>query len=431
MFVLYNTPEGRGIMETIILHADLNSFYASVECLYNPAIRNLPVAVCGNVENRHGIVLAKNQQAKAVGIRTGEAVWQAKLKAANLVVVPPHYDRYLRFGNLAREIYCSYSEKVQPFGMDEAWIDISFPGRTMDQGYEIAEKIRRHIKFELGITVSIGVSFNKVFSKLGSDMKKPDAVTVIDRDNYKDKVWPLDVGELLYVGYATKRKLNSWNINTIGELANIDVVFIREKLGKCGTILKDYAMGNDYSPVENTEHETIIKSIGNSTTPPKDLCSTEDIKITSFVLAESVARRLREHGLKGKTVQIYIRDCDLESFERQGQLSDYTNISSEIADRAMKLVKANWYFNKPVRSFGIRVTDLASSKGPIQISIFKEENKRFKTMDLEYSIDSIRKRYGPYAVQRAVLIHGRDCGDLSDSTEALMRKVSFNTGEKR
>ncbi|OQB51295.1 MAG: DNA polymerase IV [Firmicutes bacterium ADurb.Bin146] len=431
MFVLYNIPEDRGIMESIILHADLNSFYASVECLYNPAIRDLPVAVCGSVENRHGIVLAKNQQAKKVGIKTGEAVWQARLKAANLVVVPPHYDRYLRFGNLAREIYCSYSQRVQPFGMDEAWIDISFPGRTIEQGYEIAQQIRKRIKFELGITVSIGVSFNKVFSKLGSDMKKPDAVTVISRENYKDLVWPLDVGELLYVGRATKKKLSNWNINTIGDLANADAVFIHDKLGKCGTILKDYATGNDYSPVENTEHETIIKSIGNSTTPPKDLCSLEDIRITSFVLAESVARRLREHGLKGKTVQIYMRDCDLEGFERQGQLSDYTNISTEIAHRAIKLVKANWYFQKPVRSFGIRVTDLASSKGPIQISIFKEENKRFKAMDLEYSIDSIRKRYGPYAIQRAALLNTRSCGDLSDSTEALMREVSFNTGEAR
>jgi DNA polymerase-4 len=418
-------------MESIILHADLNSFYASVECLYNPAIRNLPVAVCGSVENRHGIVLAKNQPAKMVGIKTGEAIWQAKLKAANLLVVPPHYDRYLRFGNLARKIYGTYSQRVEPFGMDEAWIDISFPGRSISDGYEIANQIRERIKFELGITVSIGVSFNKIFAKLGSDMKKPDAVTVISKENYKEKVWPLDVGELLYVGRATKRKLRNWNINTIGDLAQADALFIRNKLGKCGTILKDYALGNDYSQVENTEHETIIKSIGNSTTPPKDLCSLEDIRITSFVLSESVARRLREHGLKGKTVQIYMRDCDLEGFERQGQLKDYTNISTEIAHKAISLVEANWFFNKPIRSFGVRVSDLASSKGPIQISIFKEENKRFKVMDLEYSIDTIRKRYGPYAIQRAALMQTRQFGDLSDNTEALMREVSFNTGEAR
>ena len=211
-------------MESIILHADLNSFYASVECLYNPAIRNLPVAVCGSVENRHGIVLAKNQPAKMVGIKTGEAIWQAKLKAANLLVVPPHYDRYLRFGNLARKIYGTYSQRVEPFGMDEAWIDISFPGRSISDGYEIANQIRERIKFELGITVSIGVSFNKIFAKLGSDMKKPDAVTVISRENYKEKVWPLDVGEILYVGIATKRKLRNWNINTIGDLAQADAL---------------------------------------------------------------------------------------------------------------------------------------------------------------------------------------------------------------
>ena len=418
-------------MESIILHADLNSFYASVECLYNPSIRDLPVAVCGSVENRHGIVLAKNQPAKMVGIKTGEAVWQAKQKAANLVVVAPHYDRYLRFGNLAREIYGSYSARVEPFGMDEAWIDISFPGRTIQDGYAIAHEIRERVKFELGITVSIGVSFNKVFAKLGSDMKKPDAVTLITKEDYKQKVWPLAVEELLYVGRATKKKLNDWNINTIGDLACAEAAFIHNKLGKCGSILKDYAMGNDYSLVENIEHETIIKSIGNSTTPPKDLCSFDDIRITSYVLAESIARRLREHGLKGKTIQIYLRDCDLESFERQGQLKDYTNISNEIANKAVSLVTANWFFQKPVRSFGIRVTDLASSKGPIQISIFKEENRRFKIMDLEYSIDDIRKRYGPYAIQRAILLKGKQFGDLSNGTEALMRQVSFNIGESR
>lgn len=418
-------------MDTIILHADLNSFYASVECLYDPVIRDLPVAVCGSVVNRHGIVLAKNAYAKKVGIQTGEAVWQARKKAANLVVVEPHYDRYLRFGNMAREIYNSYSQQVEPFGMDEAWLDISAPGRTIEDGARIADEIRRRIRFELGITVSIGVSFNKVFAKLGSDMKKPDAITVISNNNYKKLVWPLAVGELLYVGWSTKKKFYNWDINTIGDLANADSKFLQDRLGKVGPILQQYARGYDYSSVDDLGHESVIKSIGNSTTPPKDICSYDEIKLTAYVLSESVARRLREHGLKGKTVQVHIRDSELSCYERQAQLKDYTNISSEIADKAMSLVKANYFFQTPMRSFGIRVCDLSSSDGPLQISVFKEENRRFRLMDLETSIDSIRKRYGPYAVQRAVLLKRREFGDLGDTTEALMRKVSFNTGENR
>ncbi len=418
-------------MEPIILHADLNSFYASVECLYDPSIRDKPVAVCGSPELRHGIVLAKNELAKKAGIKTGEVIWEAKIKAPNLLVVPPKYDRYLRIGNMAREIYGRYSQQVEPFGMDEAWIDISYPNRTLEEGYKIAWEIKEKIKFELGITASIGVSFNKIFAKLGSDMKKPDAVTLISRDNYKQKAWPLPVEELLYVGRATKRKLNRYNIHTIGELAQCDREFLQQKLGKWGPVLRAYALGQDFSRVENQGYQSVIKSIGNGTTPPEDLNTYEDVKITVLVLAESVARRLREQGLKGKTVQIYVRDCDLESFERQGQLLDYSNVSRDIAGKALEILKNNWLFQKPIRSFSLRVTNLVSQERHIQLSLFEEDNKKYKLVDLEKSIDQVRSRYGAYAVQRACLLETKHLGDISSDLEASMREVSFNVGEKR
>lgn len=300
-----------------ILHCDLNNFYASVECLYQPAIRGKPVAVCGDPALRHGIVLAKNNLAKARGVRTGDAIWQAKQKCPGLVCVPPHYARYLQYSRQARRIYEDYTDRVEPFGLDECWLDLTGCEHLHGDGRTVADELRRRIREELGVTASVGVSFCKVFAKLGSDMKKPDATTVIAKDQFRDVVWPLPVGELLYVGRATKRRLERYSIRTIGDLARADYDFIVERLGKMGAVIWGWANGLDSAPVRTAGQEEIIKSIGNSTTAPRDLATEDEVRITLRALSESVAHRLRQHRLLCATVQVHMRLNNLLSFERQ------------------------------------------------------------------------------------------------------------------
>ena len=287
-------------MERCILHCDMNNFYASVECLYRPEIRNKPVAVTGDVESRHGIVLAKNMIAKKMGVTTGEAIWQAKNKAPNLVCVPPDYSKYLRFSRLARNILYNYTDRVEAFGLDENWADITGSLGLFSSAYDIAEEIRQRVKDELGVTVSIGLSWNKIFAKLGSDYQKPDAITVITKDNYQDIVWPLPVSDLLYVGRATTRKLLSRGIVTIGDLANSDPLLLQMFLGKWGLTLSSFAKGLDESPVRHIDERAVIKSIGNSITAPRDLTNDLDARLLFICLAESVAARLRENMLKSR-----------------------------------------------------------------------------------------------------------------------------------
>ena len=291
-------------MERVILHCDANAFYASVECLYTPSIRHRPVAVCGSVEERHGIVLTKNQIAKQFGVQTGEAIWQARQKCPDLICVPPDYGLYIRFSKRMRRIYEEYSDRVESFGLDEAWIDLSSPGLTVRGGERIAHEIRLRVKRELGITVSVGVSFNKIFAKLGSDMKKPDAVTVIPVDSFREKVWPLPVGDLLFVGPATRRKLADMNVRTIGDLARFDAECLRGRLGKPGLVLKAYAAGLDRSPVMPADARMAIQSVGNSATPPHDLQTPADVRCLCYLLAESVAARLRQEGLRARCVSL-------------------------------------------------------------------------------------------------------------------------------
>lgn len=391
-------------MDRIILHSDMNSFYASVECLYNPAIRDKPVVVGGSVEHRHGIILTKNIIAKKYGIKTGEAIWQAKQKCPDLVVVPPNYSLYLRFSKEARDIYRDYTDLIESFGIDEAWLDVSESAQLFGTGEKIANEIRRRIKEELGITASLGVSYNKIFAKLGSDIKKPDATTVINRDNFKSIVWGLPVKDLLYVGRSTYKKLANIGILTIGALACSPLALLKSILGKWGEYLWLFANGYDESPVVKLDHTGAIKGIGNSMTTPRDLEDNEDVKIMLYVLSESVAERLRRHNLKGKTVQISIRDNELASIERQAKLSSNSLISREIAEKAFQIFKANWVWQKPIRSIGVRATDLITADSCTQLSLFEDENQRIKQEQLEYSIDNIRRRFGHYSVQRALLL---------------------------
>ena len=385
------------------MHSDCNSFYASVECLHRPEIRDKPVAVGGDVEQRHGIILAKNQIAKKYNIKTGEALWQARQKCPDLVIVPPRFELYMRFSKLARQIYFDYTDQVEPFGLDECWLDVT--GSTVKgDGMSIAQEISERIKYELGITVSIGVSYNKIFAKLGSDYKKPDAITRIGKDNFKDIAWPLPVGDLLYVGRATRSKLERYAVHTIGDLANTPERTLKSWFGKWGEILYCFSNGLDMAPVAVFDDALPVKSIGNSSTTPRDLMTDEDVKIILYVLSDSVARRLREQGFKGRTVTIYIRDNELFSITRQHAMKHYTNITSEISGAGLELFRQNYRWYKPIRSIGISISDLVADTTPTQTDLYCDELSRERKEHLDVTVDWLKNRFGSYAVQPAVLL---------------------------
>ena len=414
-------------MERVILHSDMNNFYASVECLYQPWIRNKPVAVCGDAQARHGIVLAKNNIAKRYHIQTGEAIWEAKQKCGDLVVVPPNYEKYIHFSNVAREIYAEYSDRVESFGLDECWLDCTESTGLFGDGKAIADKIRRRIKYELGVTNSVGVSFNKVFAKLGSDMKKPDATTVISQSDFRQKVWPLPVKELLYVGKATSAKLNRYGIQTIGDLAHYDVKYLKSWLGKWGVVLWRFANGLDNSPVQHLEARPLIKSIGNSITCIRDLTCDTDVKIVVYVLAESVAERLRMNHIHCQTVQVSIRDHTLQSFERQGALGECTNLSSVIAQKAFSLFTRNYSWEKsgPIRSIGVRACKLSLQEEAKQISFLPEQVKRQKQELVEQTVDEIRSRFGHYAIGRGIMLSDPNLSHFSPKDDHVIFPVSY------
>lgn len=398
----------------------MNNFYASVECLHRPHTRNKPVVVGGDEELRHGIVLAKNYLAKAAGIRTGEALWQARQKCPELVVLPPNYPLYLRYAKFAREIYSDYTAKIEPFGLDEAWLDV-----TGDNGMAVANTIRERIKYELGVTASVGVSYNKIFAKLGSDIKKPDATTVISRKNYQSIAWPLPVEELLYVGHATKGKLARFGITTIGDLAATPAPFLHRLFGKVGDMLYSFANGLDESPVKRIDEESLIKSIGNSTTTPRDLVCNEDVKVTLYVLCESVCARMCEHGFMCHTVQIFIRDNALYRFERQAKLPRPSHISNEIAAAAMQLFLKNYTWTKPIRSIGVRCTDLIPSNIPLQLSLFDDECGRQKQQMLDNAVNSLRQRFGHFIIQRASVLADRPLSGIDPKGDHIIHPVGF------
>lgn len=409
-------------MSRTILHIDLNNFYASVACLYQPELRDKPVAVCGNVEARHGIILAKNYPAKKLGIKTGEAIWEAKQKCPELILVPPDFKKYLRFSRMARKIYSDYTDQIESFGIDEAWIDVT-GSKQFGSGETIANEIRRRFRDELGLTGSVGVSFNKIFAKLGSDMKKPDATTVISRGNFKDKVWPLPVEDLLYVGRSTKRKLYGRAIYTIGDLANRDVESLQLLLGVWGTTLWSFANGLDIAPVRHQGEETIIKSVGNSTTTHRDLVDLQDVKLIIYVLSESVAARLRAQNLKCSTIAIHVRSKDLTSFDRQRKLDKATYISSDIARAAIQIFNDHYRWNQPIRSIGVRGADLVSAHGHVQLDLFAGDNLNLEM--LEKAVDGLRRRFGHYSIQRCAMLLDDKLTGFSPKDDHVIHPVSY------
>ena len=388
------------------MHSDLNNFYASVELLKRPEYKDVPVIVTGSKEDRHGIVLAKNYIAKSFGVKTGEVIWEAERKCKNLVSFPADFASYVRISEQVRNIYARFTDKIEPFGIDECWLDVTDSEKLFGGGESIAQQIRAAVKEEIGITVSVGVSYNKVFAKLGSDMKKPDAVTVISKDNYKDTVWKLPVEDLLFVGKATKRKLNSLAIYTIGDLAKTEEKILRSYLGIWGTNLHRFACGEDDSPVEYSRTSKDLKSIGNSLTNYRDAETVEEVETLILLLSESVAARLRESGLgKAKTVVLSVEDNSLKWISKQTQLDVPSKSAVDIAKCCYRLFRNTYTWEKAVRGVGVAVRDFTMGSEQLTVDFNAVQNERFERLD--DAVDGIRRKYGNTSVLRARILQDK------------------------
>lgn len=407
-----------------ILHSDLNNFYASVECRRRPELAGKPVIVCGSKEDRHGIVLAKNMLAKSCGVRTGDVIWEAKRKCPGVVEIPADFPEYLRFSKKVRRIYERYTDRVEAFGIDECWLDVTESLSLFGSGWEIAEEIRNSVKSELGVTVSVGVSYNKIFAKLASDLKKPDAVTVISAENYRDIVWSLPAEELLYVGKATKRKLSGVGIYTIGDIARAEESFLLRRLGKWGSYLWRFANGLDDTEVVRVGEEENVKSIGNSLTNYRDLENEEEVFTLIWLLADSVAMRLRESGLgRARTVHLWVRDAKLSDFGRQARLPRASRSGSEIGAFACKLFSESYPWRERVRGVGVSVSGF--ERGNEQLDLFSDSGKEEKSERLDETLDRIRKKYGNNIIQRAVIKKDKRLSELDVKGEHVVHPENF------
>ena len=405
-------------MDRTVLHSDLNNFYATVEKKLFPELEGKPVAVCGDKEARHGIVLAKSEEAKKFGVKTGDVIWEAERKCPGIIIRPARFPEYVRLSRAVRDIYARYTDLIEPFGIDECWLDVTHSG-VFGDGEQIAERIRAEVKKELGLTVSVGVSFNKVFAKLASDLKKPDAVTVADRGNFKEKIWPLPVSALLFVGRATDKKLSKVGIATIGQLAAADVSFLREYLGKWGETLSLYARGEDDAPVRNMNETADLKSIGNSLTYREDIYKFEDVKRLIYVLSESVAARLNESGLgKADTVHLWVRDKELKNYSFQKKIRP-TALCGEIAEEAYRLFRAQYTARRAVRGLGVTVSGF--DKGVRQLSFDDVTGDYAKKERAEQAVDKIRRKYGYSKIQRGIMYEDKSTLFMDVRGERLVR----------
>ena len=401
------------MQDRVILHCDLNNFYASAECVAHNEWRDVPLAVCGNPELRHGVVLAKNEIAKKAGIKTGDVIWQAKQKAPELVVVQPHFDLYMSYSKQMFALYNDYTDMVEPFGADECWLDVTGSQKLFGDGKQIADAIRERVKKESGLTCSVGVSFNKVFAKLGSDLKNPDATTVIDRDNYKRLIWCLPADQMLMIGRRTYERLKQLNIVTIGDLARADGNMLKSNFGINGIKMKEYAMGDDSEPVREAVKHRDMKSIGHGMTAVRDIETVEDARDLIYYLSEKVGARMRKANVRGSLVSVGMRDSTLFSIVRQKKLPMPTYSSTEIAECALAVFKENWN-GDPMRTITVGVSKLEDDKEPRQLSFFADDVRNDKLEKLDETLDKITEKYGS-VVHRASLI-GRDF--IYDKTDA-------------
>ena len=391
-------------MDRTILHCDCNSYFASVECISHPELKRVPMAVCGDPESRHGIILAKNELAKAYGIQTAETIWQAKRKCPQLTLVVPHHDLYEQISDQINEIYGQYTDLVEPFSIDESWLDVTGTLHTFGSGERIANELRRRIREEIEITISVGVSFNKIFAKLGSDYKKPDATTCITRVNYQTILWPLPARDMMFVGSTTAERLARMGIATIGDIAHAGRDQLRLILGRSGETIWEYAAGEDCSLVRRADESEQPKSIGNSITFPHDLVGRQEICAGLLALCDQVGSRLRKHGLYCATVQIQIKDPLLATISRQQKLAAPTNVTRELYEAAVAIADKSWSMSSPVRLLSVTAANLGDCCTEQMTLIGDTTEGKLKNAKLDRAMDSIRSRFGKDSISYARLM---------------------------
>ena len=404
--------------DRLILHSDLNNFYASVECALNPELRDVPLAVAGNPERRHGVVLAKNAIAKKAGVKTGDVIWEAEAKCPGLKIVPPHFDLYTRYSNRIFELYTRFTSQVEPFGPDECWLGCTGSTRLFGDGEEIAKRILAEVKKETFLTVSVGVSFSKPLAKLCSDAAEPDGYFTATRDDYREKLWKRDVGDLMMVGRKTVPTLNRLNIHTIGDLALADEKLLSSVLGVNGVKLKHAALGDDGEPVREYDKRRKTESVGHGMTAVKDLLDPEDVRAVICYLSEKIAARMIKYGVKGSGVHVDLRSFELRHASKQMKLSRPTLSSADIADAAFTMAMSLQREHAvPLRTISVSVFDLSPSDGAVQLSMFDE--KQVKRESLEKAIDGIKRKYGRDTIKRANLIARDFIYDKDDDEDFL------------
>ena len=416
-----------------ILHIDMNAFYASVAQHLDPSPRGKTVVVAGDPEKRSGIILAKSRQAKVAGVKTADAIWQAKQKCPDLIIVPPDYAAYKRYSKLARLLYYEYINQVEPFGLDESWIDVTgslrlFGGDPM----LIAQEISERVKEELGLTVSVGVSWNKVFAKLGSDTDSGDGIIEITRENYKDLAWPMPASEMIYVGPATMKKLHAAGYETIGDLAHAGDYFLKNRFGKIGFMLRSFARGEDMSPVrvmdpKRADVDYVIKGIGNGLTAPRDLVCEADVKALVWLLSESVSQRLRESLFRCRTIAVGVCAHDFTGYSRQRTLRVPTCLTSDIANMAMELIRENQPLDEchAIRAIHVRTSNLVTMREPLQVDLFGDAEEILKRERLDFAIDELRRRFGNKCVHRAVELTDEVMGTLDIKRDNTVHPIGF------
>lgn len=411
-------------MERTILHCDLNNFYASVECAKDPSLRDIPLAIAGNQELRHGIILAKNQLAKEMGIKTGQAIWEAKQICQDLVLLPPDFKEYRRCSKMVKEIFTDYTDLIEDFGIDESWLDVTQSKALFGDGVSIAKAIQKRIYYEIGLTSSIGVSFNKIFAKLGSDYKKPMGLTVITQENYRDIVWPLPVDDLLYVGRSTTDKLHRLGIRTIGDLAQCNYGKLKQILGKWGEYLWQFANGEDHSEVAKQTYIFPIKSIGNGITAPRDIYDIEDFRLIAYVLCESIVARMREQHLAARCISVQFRNTNLISFTRQMTFSVPIYTVKRLVDIAVSLCENNYHFQTPLRSMSISVSRLLSRNAYHQLSLFEDfDDTQEEAVDIV--MEQIRRRFGTFSVRRCSMKSDLELTGFDPFLDHTIHPVNF------
>lgn len=406
-------------MERIIIHSDMNSCYASIECSLNPELKGKPVAVGGSVEDRHGIILAKTAEAKKFGVSTGEAIWQAQKKCPDLIVVPPHFDIYAKYSALARDIYRRYTDKIEPMGLDEAWCDITGSLLLFGSVENITDGIRKAFREELGITVSIGVSYNKIFAKLGSDLAGIDEVVTITKENYRDVVWPLKVESIMGVGRNTARKLHGYCIHTVGDLAGTDSEWLRLTLGVAGVDLWRYANGYDNSRVMSDGYDREIKSIGHGVTCKEDMTNDEEVWLAFLKLSQDVSKRLKNEHLCAQGVQISVRDSFLMTRQFQCETGYPTQSAMDIAKVALKLFKENYQWRNNVRALSVRAINLCSEDTPVQLDLSGEYINHDRQKCIDDTTLMLREKFGSDALFNCSMMMEKKMPDMDGKKSPL------------